>query len=477
MAEPELTERTLVELDALGPNGPFAARNRVTLHDVAGRPVARLGLVPKLFVSRTMAALHRAEPLPFAERIAALARAARIFEDETIAGLDYAAYRQTVARVSGVPLSVVHAATDAIVEAAEQAEYMAAQPRPAGAVADWRDPATTDGSAVWTRRGDVFAVHAAGNHPGPHSLWLEALALGYRIAVRPSRREPFTPHRLVTALRAAGFGTDQVVLLPTDHDAADEILRGADYGLVYGGDEVVRKYAGSTVLPQGPGRSKILVTADADWRDHLDTIVDSISHQGGVACINATTVLVEGDPAPLADALAERLAALPALPPEDPKAVLPAQPVDGARAIEAYLLNQARGTVAHLGGDGVVEELPGGGAVLRPAVHRLSRPDAPQAGVELPFPCVWVGPWTREAGVAPLRHSLVLTAFTGDDDLVDRLLQEPTISNVYLGDHPTYWIRPGVPHDGWLGEFLMRTKTVIRDRDPSPDGAIRGSAS
>ncbi|CAM5515323.1 hypothetical protein SGLAM104S_09293 [Streptomyces glaucescens] len=74
MAEPELTERTLIELDALGPNGPFAARNRVTLHDVAGRPVARLGLVPKLFVTRTMAALHRAEPLPFAERIAALWR-------------------------------------------------------------------------------------------------------------------------------------------------------------------------------------------------------------------------------------------------------------------------------------------------------------------------------------------------------------------------------------------------------------------
>lgn len=62
-----------------------------------------------------------------------------------------------------------------------------------------------------------------------------------------------------------------------------------------------------------------------------------------------------------------------------------------------------------------------------------------------------------------LRNSLVLTAFTEDEALIDALLQEPTISNVYLGDHPTYWIRPGVPHDGYLGEFLMRTKTVIRD--------------
>ncbi|GAA4770954.1 MULTISPECIES: aldehyde dehydrogenase family protein [Streptomyces] len=452
----------LIALDALGPQGTYRARNRVTVTDVAGVPAADLGLVPKLFVSRTMAALHRAESLPAAERIAALARAARIFTEEEIGGLSYEEYRRTVARVSGVPISVVREATAAIAEAAEQAGFVVSQPRPAGAVGDWRDPGTRDGSAVWTRRGSVFAVHAAGNHPGPHSLWLEALALGYRVAVRPSRREPFTPHRLITALRSAGFGEDQVVLLPTDHEAADEILRGADLGLVYGGDEVVRKYAGSTVLPQGPGRSKILVTADADWRDHLDTIVDSVSHQGGVACINATTVLVDGDPAPLAAAIAERLAALPSLPPEDEKAVLSVQPVEGARAMESFLLAQAKGTVAHLGGEGVVEELPGGGAVLRPAVHQLPKADARQAGIELPFPCVWVGPWSPADGIAPLRESLVLTVLTEDEKLVDALVEEPSISNVYLGDHPTYWIRPGVPHDGYLGEFLMRTKTVIR---------------
>ncbi|AXI78494.1 aldehyde dehydrogenase family protein [Peterkaempfera bronchialis] len=453
----------LIALDALGPNGTFRARRRLTVTDVTGAPVAELGLVPKLFVTRAMAALHRAPGMAAAERIAALARAARIFTEETIGGLTFEEYEHTVARVSGVPISVVRDATRAIVDSAEKSGFAAYQAQPAGAVSDWRDRATLHGSAVWTRRGSVFAVHAAGNHPGPHSLWLEALALGYRVAVRPSRREPFTPHRLITALRAAGFGADQVVLLPTDHEAADEILRGADLGLVYGGDEVVRKYAGSTVLPQGPGRSKILITGDTDWRDHLDTIVDSISHQGGVACINATTVLVDGDPGPLAEAIAERLAAIPSLPPEDEKAVLAVQPTESARAIERFLLNRAAGTRAWLGGDGVVEELGDGSAVLRPAVHQLDRADADQAAIELPFPCVWVGPWSPDAGTAPLRNSLVLTVLTEDDALVDRLLDEPTISNVYRGDHPTYWIRPGVPHDGYLGEFLMRTKTVIRD--------------
>ncbi|MGH3788039.1 MAG: hypothetical protein ACRDRG_16170 [Pseudonocardiaceae bacterium] len=55
------------------------------------------------------------------------------------------------------------------------------------------------------------------------------------------------------------------------------------------------------------------------------------------------------------------------------------------------------------------------------------------------------------------------TAITHDEQLIEQLVSEPTISNVYVGDHPTYWMRPGVPHDGYLAEFLMRTKAVIRD--------------
>lgn len=197
---------TLPALDALGPSGTFRARNRITLTDVAGRPAATLGLVPRLYVRRTMAALRAASPPPAAERFALLARAGRIFAEDTIGGLDPAAHERITARVSGVPLGVVRAAAAAVTEAAEQAAYILDQARPAGAADSWRDPRTRRGSAVWTRRGSVFAVHAAGNHPGPHSLWLEALALGYRVAVRPSRREPFTPYRLVAALRAAASG-------------------------------------------------------------------------------------------------------------------------------------------------------------------------------------------------------------------------------------------------------------------------------
>jgi acyl-CoA reductase-like NAD-dependent aldehyde dehydrogenase len=454
----------LLALDALGPAGAYHARERQTITDVAGNPLAELSLVPSLFVTRAMAALHNADTLPVEQRVAALAGAGEAHANETVDGVSPAEYQFMVSRASGLPISVVRSAAEAIARSAAEAYRSVQYARPIGAVNDWRDPLTRTGRAVWTRRGDVFAVHAPGNHPGVHSLWLEALALGYRLAVRPSRRDPFTPHRLISALRSAGFGYDQVVLLPTGYDAADAILRGADLAMAYGGEDVMRKYAGySTMLPQGPGRSKILLTADVDWRDHLDVIVASISHEGGRGCVNATAVFVEGDPAPVAHAVAEQLAAIPSLPPEDERAVLPVLPVAEAQQLERYLLAKAAGTVPWLGGDGVVDELGDGSAVLRPAVHQLYRPDAEQAGVELSFPCVWVAPWTPEAGLEPLKDTLVLTAITHDTRLVDALVAEPTISNVYVGDHPTYWIEPGIPHDGYLAEFLMRTKAVVRD--------------
>jgi acyl-CoA reductase-like NAD-dependent aldehyde dehydrogenase len=453
----------VVELDALGPTGPYRARDRTVVPDVRGVPFAELGLVPTLYTDRALAALRRAPRLSLDDRAAALAEAARSFLEDTVGGLPFADYERAVSRVSGVPVSIVRRAAGEIADAVTAARSSAYGARPSGVVTRWRDPATREGRGVWARRGDVLAVHAAGNHPAPHALWPQALALGYHVAVRPSRREPFTPHRMVSALRATGFGQDRVALLPTGHGGAAGILEGADLGLVYGGDDVVRGYEGDTrVLPQGPGRSKILITEDTDWREHLDVVVDSISCHAGVSCMNTTAVLVQGDPGPLAAAIAERLAALPSLPPEDDRAVLPVREAESARAVEGFLLSRARESKAWLGGDGILDELGDGSAVLRPAVHQLDSPHDDRLGVELPFPCVWVAPWSPADGVAPLRHTLVLTVLTGDDGLLDLLVDEPTISNVYQGDHSSYWLEPHLPHDGFLGEFLMRSKAVLR---------------
>jgi acyl-CoA reductase-like NAD-dependent aldehyde dehydrogenase len=454
----------VLSIDALGPGGHYRTRNREVITTTDGVAVAAVSIVPPLYVSRTLAAQRNGGTLPAVQRETALREAADIFAHGVVADLDFETYVGLASRISGLPIAVTRAGAHSVVGAVQCAFDAVRPARPVGATLDWREEGTRKGGAVWTRRGKVFAVHAAGNGPGVHGLWPQALALGYRVAVRPSRREPLTAHRLVIALLRAGFRSCDVVYLPTDHAGAGEIIRSADLAMVYGGQEVVDKYAKDpTVIVNGPGRAKILVTADQDWRDHLGVIVDSIANLGGMACVNTTAVLCEGDPAPLARAIAERLAAIETLPTDDERAVLPTQPVEKARALADYLAVKAAGSAPLLGADHVVAPLGDGCAALRPAVHLLDAPDVDKLNVELPFPCVWVSPWSRGAGIEPLRHSLVVTAITNDDELIDDLLAEPTVSNVYRGHHPTYFATPHIPHDGFLADWLMRSKGFIGD--------------
>jgi acyl-CoA reductase-like NAD-dependent aldehyde dehydrogenase len=458
----------LVLIDALGAGGEYRTRNREVILTTGGVPVAELSIVPPLYVLRTIAAQRKVRPLPAARREAALADAADVFATAVIGGLDFADYVRLASRISGLPIAVTRAGACGVADAVATAFDAVRPARPAGAAADWREERTRHGSAVWARRGEVFAVHAAGNGPGVHGLWPQALALGYRVAVRPSRREPLTAHRLVNALRQSGFRPEDAVCLPTDHAGADEIIRSADLAMVYGGQDVVDKYVDDpTVVVNGPGRAKIVITADRDWRDYVDLVVDSIANLGGMACVNTTAVLYEGDPAPLARAIAERLANIQPLPTDDERAILPSQPLDKAQTLANYLAVKAAGTTPLLGADQVVAPLGDGYAALRPAVHLLTEPGSgaltDRLNVELPFPCVWVSPWSRDAGIETLRHSLVVTAITGDEELIDDLLAEPTITNVYSGHHPTYYAAPEIPHDGFLADALMRNKGFIRD--------------
>lgn len=453
-------------IDALGPSGPYRTRGRMVVTEVTGGPVAELSLAPVPYVSRAMAQMRKAKSPPRAVRLDAIARAGEAFLNGTVAGLTAAEYQHLVSRVSGLGISEVRSAAEKIAAYSGQAWDRAQFARPLGVAPTEDDPAVRTGAGIWVRRGDVFGVHAAGNHPAIHGGWLEALALGYRVAVRPSRREPLTPYRLITALREAGFAGDQVAFLPTDYAAADEMIHAADLAMVYGGAEVIEKYSGTTLLAQGPGRSKILVAGGADWRDHVDLVCESASRGGGTGCTNVTSVLVEGDAetaAAFASAVAERLAAIPSLRPEDPAAVLPVQGIEDARRIEGYLLETARGTKPVLGGAGIVDDLGDGSAAMRPAVHVLaSASEVSSRGIELAFPCLWFAPWRPEDGVAPLRDTLNLVLIGNVGDLVEEALDDRSIRNVYAGAVRSYFSAPNMPHDGYLADFLMRPKGFLR---------------
>ena len=268
---------------------------------------------------------------------------------------------------------------------------------------------------------------------------------------------------MIAALRECGFRAEDVCYLPTDYTGADEIIRAADLAMVYGGQDVVDKYATDpTVWVNGPGRAKILITAEQDWREYLDLIVESICTFGGTACVNTTAVLYEGDAAPLAEAIAERLSSLTPLPITDERALLPVVSLAAAHATAQFLSARAAGTTPLLGADRVVADFGDGTAALRPAVHLLASPDPVRLNTELAFPCVWVSPWSREDGLGPCRRSLVVNAITDDERLIDALVDDPTVANVYSGPCPPWYSAPHIPHDGFLADFLMRNKGFIR---------------
>ncbi|KAA6222823.1 aldehyde dehydrogenase family protein [Streptomyces albofaciens JCM 4342] len=473
-------------IDVERATGPYRSANRTPLTDVTGRPVGELSLAPPLLIRQVMDEMRAAPGQAADDRLAALARAGELFATATLEGETPGTYCRRQALVSGLPVAVARRTLDRVARAGRAAADSLAAQRPSGAVPlgdlSFGDLAaagrTSAGAAVaWVRKGDVLGVLAPGNHPATHVEWLGALALGYRVAVRPSQRDPFTPRRLVRALREAGLAPGYVALLPTTHEHAEALVDRADLGLVYGGDPVVARYAGSRrVLAQGPGRSKVLLTRDVSWRSHLDTVADSVAADAGVQCLNASAVLCEDDAPGLAHTLAERLARLPLLAPDHPDAALPVRPLGEARRL-AEQLHESVGPRSAGAGEDPAERFPGerfladlgdGSAVLRPVVVPLDSPEDPRFGVELPLPYAAVAPWGPGLRPAAFGRTLALTVLSEDADLVRECVASPLIRNTHWGAVPTHWSRPGLPHDGALAEFLMESKTF------AGEAALRG---
>ena len=435
---------------------------------VDGTPLAVMDMAPPLLATLTVADLRRL-PSPDPVPAEVFAHAGDLFATAELAGLGPREYCEHQARSAGIPIGVARRSLTDIAAVGGQIGSRVAAEAPAGtATAAEVAPGAIEG--VWVRRGDVLGVVAPGNNPGVHVQWVLALALGYRLVLRPGSKDPFTPARLFAALLAAGVPPDRLSLLPGPHPTGDAVIRAADRSLVFGGDDIAARYATSrSVILRGPGRSKLLQTGEVT-EEALATICASVSHDAGMRCTNATAVFTDGDPAVLADALADRLTGLAAAPPLSPDAQLPVLAADGARTLRAYLESRLNGAVdvaAPRYARGPVADLGDGSAALRPAVLRCDRADHPGARIELPFPCVWVLPWRPEDGMAPLRDTLSLTVLSGDPGLGTAALREPSIRKVLLGPLPTYSAGVTSPHDGYLGQDLMEVRGLGIAREGS----------
>ncbi len=311
-------------------------------------------------------------------------------------------------------------------------------------------------------RSPTLGIVLPSNSPGVHGLWVQAIALKTALVLKPGSAEPWTPYRLTQAFLKAGVPPEAFGYYPTDYAGAGEILRRCGRGMVFGDVASTRPWLGDPrVEVHGPGYSKVVLGPDAadDWRKYLDVMLTSIAANGGRSCINASGVWATAHTSEIAEALAERLAAIRPRPEDDPEAQLApfADPRVAERisaSIDAEL--QAGGardvTAAHRSGGRVVSQ--DGATYLLPTLVLCDSPDHPLANREYLFPFASVVPVEVEEIPARLGPTLATTAITEDKTLLDRMLASPLLNRLNLGAMPTYEVSWDQPHEGNLFDHL-----------------------
>ncbi|MFB8277963.1 aldehyde dehydrogenase family protein [Nocardia colli] len=421
------------------------ARTGEPIRTVRGEDIGRLDFASDLLAGLSIRRLRVARPQPLVKRLEVIADAARLIADETVDGLSPMEYALAQSATSGTPLPVVTGFLQLVRPAVQQIieivpEELAAQHYGRATVSVHR-------------RGDVACVLSPANHPAVHVALFELVALGYKVIVRPSRRDPFTPARIVRALLAAGLAEDTIALLPTGHDGVDRLVQEADRSLVYGGPDVARRYRNRPdVLVQGPGNSKVLELSGADPDRLAQLLIASTADGGGGQCLNASAGLV-GDPAALSRTVAASLDQLRIGPPDDESTQVPVFPLEQARRL-ADLAASVHGGPP---GDHLVD-LADGSAALRPVVS-IADPEKPLRTTELPFPALELYPAGSGTEPARLGRTLSLAILGGTDDQVATYLSANNIRNVFTGGTPTTCFTPGTPHDGSIIDHLTERKT------------------
>jgi acyl-CoA reductase-like NAD-dependent aldehyde dehydrogenase len=312
----------------------------------------------------------------------------------------------------------------------------------------------------------VLAAVLPSNSPGVHTLWLPAIPLQLGLVLKPGPQEPWTPYRIFAAFTEAGVPREAFSLYPGEAEAGAAVLEACDRSMIFGGTPTVERYRGNPkVQAHGPGFSKILLGDDVvdRWFDYLDLMVESIYLNSGRGCINCSGVWASRHTREIAEALAERLGPIEALPPDDPKAGLAAFTVAGMGAavwkqIEQDLQGEGVTHVTAKYGPRLVEQERA--SYLRPTILHCESAESPAAHKEYMFPFASVVTCPQAEMLRRIGPTLVGTVITDDPTLRDAATNATNIDRLNLGPIPTTKLNWLQPHEGNLVDFLYRNRAL-----------------
>jgi hypothetical protein len=313
---------------------------------------------------------------------------------------------------------------------------------------------------------EVLGAILPNNSPGVHALWLPAIPLQVNLALKAGGSEPWTPYRIAQAFLFAGCPREAFGFYPTDYSGATEILMRCGRSILFGDQFTVRPWEhDKRIQIHGPGWSKILIGKDQThrWPDFLDVVEKSVVDNGGRSCINASGLWVHSNGREIAESIGARLASIEACPMDDPNARIAAfsNPYIAERIsamIDDHLkVPGAEDVTARLRGCGRLARVEGC-TFLLPTVIRCDDPEHPLANTEYLFPFCSVVEISQQNMLQRIGHSLVVTAMTEDNELIEDLMKEPQIDRLNLGPIPTTRISWDQPHEGNLFEHLYRQR-------------------
>jgi Aldehyde dehydrogenase family len=448
----------------------------------SGQPVAAVSHVNAGIIRRdlTRLDLSRAALKKFTcwQLIAICRQAAEVFVNGTLPLGDKGQmespeqYVQTLSRTSGLPYSLVRRNMDRISTVLSQMEKIL------GGLTRGLDLSILDtgfgqqdGSAVsYFATTNSLGVIMPSNSPAVNSLWLPAIPLKIPVILKPGREEPFTSWRLIQSFVAAGVPAEAFGFYPTDHEGAGEILRLCGRAQLFGDQKTTDAYASdSRIEIHGPGYSKILIGPDQidHWPEYLDLLVESVAQNGGRSCLNASTIVVPANAKEIANELAKRLAPVEPRSIDDESAMLAAFP----NRKMAELINAAIDDGLQTPG---AEEVTAtyrigprlttfdGAVYLRPTIVRCESLSHPLAIREFLFPYASVVEMPPAEIVDSLGPSLVVTAITSDQRLIEELLETPNINRLNIGPVSTMQVAWDQPHEGNLFELLYKRRAIQR---------------
>jgi acyl-CoA reductase-like NAD-dependent aldehyde dehydrogenase len=326
-----------------------------------------------------------------------------------------------------------------------------------------RGVAEAQGHALsFVPRAPALGIVLPSNSPGVHALWAPAIALKTALVLKPGGAEPWTPYRVIQAFLKAGAPPEAFGYYPTDHAGAGEILRRCGRGMVFGDVSAIRAWgADPRIEVHGPGYSKVLLGPDAaeEWPSYLDLMVSSIAENGGRSCVNASGVWTTAHAREIAEALADRLAAIRPRAEDDPEAQLApfanrrvAEAISAAIDRELEVPGATDLTAARRAGPRVVSWE--GATYLLPTVVLCESPEHPLANREFLFPFASVVPVAPADIPEALGPTLAVTALTQEEALRRRILAASNLHRLNLGPMPTWQVGWDQPHEGNLFDHL-----------------------